>query len=173
MLRAQCVPPAVHLFRSPAPKGRSWFQEINAAFGELHLPGWTQPRRCAAPLAQGCDLQGRACPAKPLQMLTTGPLNCLAPKGINSIFLFCEFSQWIHLTDSSAFPARYQDFQEEGSLIPSKSNQASHLQRHEVAVHMPRALLQLHVSRGASPAPSGHSPCTRLKGFGTTHQAPT
>ena len=99
------VVPPVHLSHSPALKGRGWFQEINAAFGELHLPGWSQPRRCAAPLGQGCSLQGRARPAKPVQMPTAGPLNCLAPKGRNSIFLFCEFSQRIHLTDSSAFPA--------------------------------------------------------------------
>lgn len=45
-------------------------------------------------------------------------MNCITPKGRTSIFLFCEFSEWIHLTDSSAFQAQQQDFQEEGSPFP-------------------------------------------------------
>lgn len=52
------MPPCT--FSTPAPKGRGW--------------------------VQGCVLQGRARPAKPLQTPAAGPLNSLAPKAETAFF---------------------------------------------------------------------------------------
>lgn len=136
------MPPGT--FSTPAPKGRGW-------------------------VLQGCGLQSGARPAKPLQTPAARPLNCLAPKGRNSIFLFRELSRRIHLNNASAFPARHQDFQEEGSLIPSESNQASHQQRHDVAIHTPRAPRQLQVNRRTPLLPPATHP-PPIEGRSTTRR---
>lgn len=121
---------------------------MNTALGKLPLPAW----HCRALLILGCSLGDKAHPAEPIPVHTTGPLNCLAPTGRNSLFLFCEFSQQIHVANSSAFLDRISRRKE----VSFPVRVIKHLPgRGTVAVHM----LKHHTSSMAS-LPSSLQPLT-------------